>query len=377
LRLGKRYTGGPVIKKDFTSLSDAKDWFFGEGQSNKANPGAMTSLKKQAGASAFELSPSQIAEAAAAFRILGRADTLTEAVQYFVKHARPVGGVYAVQDAIDVLIKDKEAAGKGQRHLKGLRWNLERFSEDFPKAHLHEIRREQIEEWLEEEDFSPATRSNYLRDLSILYNFALTREWVAKTPLLGITKPTPSQGEVKILTPQDTAEFLHTAEQVAPEIVAALAIKFFAGLRTSELFSLDWTLVNDQITILAKTAKTRKRRVVTVSENLQEWLARYRGQSGSVSPRTHNAWHRRLEMIETAVTEKRKEASKKPKDCVFRLPSNCARHSFCSYHFAGHRNENLTAAEAGNSPNVIFSNYRALVQPVAASQYWKIVPSVQ
>jgi hypothetical protein len=50
------------------------------------------------------------------------------------------------------------------------------------------------------------------------------------------------------------------------------------------------------------------------------------------------------------------QSQKTRQDYNFRLPPNFARHSFCSYHYALHRNENLTAAEAGNSPNVIFSN---------------------
>lgn len=233
-----------------------------------------------------------------------------------------------------------------------------------------------IIEWLEEEDFGTTTRGNYLRDLSILYNFSLKREWVASIPLVGISRPTPGPGEIRILSPEDTTEFLSTAQKVAPEIVGPLAIKFFAGLRTSELFALDWTMVNaKQITVQAKTAKTRKRRVVTVSKNLKDWLAKFGEQSGPVTAHTHNAWHRRLEAIKEALNEERRTKIDVVEALEFRLPSNFARHSFCSYHYARHRNENLTAAEAGNSPKVIFSNYRELVSPETAAMYWKIAPN--
>src|SRR5579864_9153437 len=70
VRLGKRFTGGMAIKKDFSSLSDARDWFFGEAQARKASPGSALELKQKAGASAFALTPGQIAEAAAAIRTL-------------------------------------------------------------------------------------------------------------------------------------------------------------------------------------------------------------------------------------------------------------------------------------------------------------------
>lgn len=371
VRFGKRFTGGPTVRRDFPTLAKAKAWIFGEGQNQRANPGSMVALKKEAGASAFKLSAAQISEAAAAFKRLGEAGTLTEAVNYYLKHSRPVGGAYSLQEAIDALIKDKETAGKGQRHLKGLRWSLERFAQDFPKIQLHEVTRRHVEEWLGEEDFSTTTRRNYLRDLSILFNFALRRDWVAKTPLTGITKPTPGPSEIRILSPQDSAELMSTVRSVCPEIAVALAIKLFAGLRTSELFCLDWSKIGtNQITVDAKSSKTRARRVVTISRNLKAWLEMEGEKRGPVTGSQNNAWHRRLQHVEETMNLVRRQDGR----TEFRLPPNFARHSFCSYHYAFHRNENMTAAEAGNSPAVIFSNYREMVSPEEAARYWEIFP---
>lgn len=56
------------------------------------------------------------------------------------------------------------------------------------------------------------------------------------------------------------------------------------------------------------------------------------------------------------------------------LPINVLRHTFGSYHYALHRNENLTAAEMGNSPAVIFRHYRAVVKPDATAMFWNILP---
>lgn len=375
VRLGKRFTGGPIVKRDFSTIAEARDWIFGEGQKKRAEPGPMITLKQQAGASAFHLSAAQISEAAAAFRSLGEEGSLTEAVEYYLKHSRPIGGTFTIQEAIDTLIKDKEAAGKGERHLRGLRWNLERFSEDFPKLNLHEINRKHVEEWLEEEDFSTATRRNYIRDLSILFNFAIRREWIASMPLLGITKPTPGPGEIKILSPEEAAELMRLAEDCCPDVVAPLAIKLFAGLRTSELFALDWARVGkSQITIEAKSSKSRKRRSISISKNLQRWLEIYGGGTGSVTRATNNAWHRRLQHLEEmAKLARKKETTSTCGD--FRLPANFARHSFCSYHYAFYKNENLTAAEAGNSPKVIFSNYREMVSKETSRLFWNILPN--
>jgi hypothetical protein len=51
------------------------------------------------------------------------------------------------------------------------------------------------------------------------------------------------------------------------------------------------------------------------------------------------------------------------------------RHSFASYHLAKHRNENQTAQEMGNSPQMIYGHYRELVRPVDAEAFFAIVPA--
>ncbi len=50
------------------------------------------------------------------------------------------------------------------------------------------------------------------------------------------------------------------------------------------------------------------------------------------------------------------------------------RHSFASYHLVKHRNENHTAHEMGNSPQMIFAHYRELVRPADAEAFFGIVP---
>jgi hypothetical protein len=59
------------------------------------------------------------------------------------------------------------------------------------------------------------------------------------------------------------------------------------------------------------------------------------------------------------------------------VPRNALRHSFGSYHYALHKNENLTAAEMGNSPSMILRHYRAVVTPLAAKAYWQLSPASQ
>jgi len=50
------------------------------------------------------------------------------------------------------------------------------------------------------------------------------------------------------------------------------------------------------------------------------------------------------------------------------------RHSFCSYHLAKFKNKNETAYLAGNSPDIIDTNYKELVEPEDADAFWSLMP---
>ena len=53
---------------------------------------------------------------------------------------------------------------------------------------------------------------------------------------------------------------------------------------------------------------------------------------------------------------------------------NALRHSFISYRVAQTQNVAQTALEAGNSPQIIFSNYRELVKPADPVKWFAIEP---
>ena len=251
--------------------------------------------------------------------------SLSEAVRFAIRHCRPSGGTKSLQEAIDALIKTKAEAGRSARHLRGLRWNLERFADAQGKdKSVHEVQRHDVESWLNAQSFSFKTRANYLRDLGILFNFAVSRRWAVENPCGFIEKPSELDREVSTLTPEEASKLLAACPDA---FLPGVCLKLFAGLRTSELLSLDWREVSaSQITVRAAKAKTRQRRIVAISENLTAWLHPIRKPSGRVAPFLQNAWHRSLEAI--------------AESAGLTLPPNVLRHSFGSYDFPQHRNEN-------------------------------------
>jgi hypothetical protein len=53
---------------------------------------------------------------------------------------------------------------------------------------------------------------------------------------------------------------------------------------------------------------------------------------------------------------------------------NGLRHAFCTYHFALHANENLTAQQAGNSPAMLFKHYKGLAVRKEAKAWFALRP---
>jgi integrase len=77
---------------------------------------------------------------------------------------------------------------------------------------------------------------------------------------------------VSIFTPESIASLLKKADAT---LRPYLALGAFAGLRTAELQRMDWSEIDlDRgfITVAASKAKTRRRRLVPISDNLKLWL---------------------------------------------------------------------------------------------------------
>ena len=132
------------------------------------------------------------------------------------------------------------------------------------------MQRHDVESWLHAQSFSLKTRANYLRDLGILFNFAVARRWTAENPCAFIERPSELDREISALKPEEASKLL----AACPELFfPGVCLKLFGGLRTSELLSLDWSEVSaSEIVIRGARAKTRQKRIVAISENLAAWL---------------------------------------------------------------------------------------------------------
>jgi len=163
-----------------------------------------------------------------------------------------------------------------------------------------------------------------------------------------------------ILSPSDTAALLAAAPE---DIIPALVIGFFAGLRTAEIERLDWREIDLKrgfIEITAAKAKSSQRRLVEIQPNLRSWLQPLAKLSGPV--RLSEMRHKdRLNLARTSAG--------------IAWPANACRHSFASYHLALFQDAAKTALQLGHTNTaVLFQHYRELATPDEAKAYFAITP---
>jgi integrase len=291
--------------------------------------------------------------------------TLTDAVQFFLKHAKPAGGTKSVADAIKEFLVSKRKAGRRESYVRNLEFVLNCFKRDFQNQNVNDISRDDVESWLGRFD-NLTSRKNRIRDLSVLFEFCRRRDYCGSNPLRNIDKPTVTRERPQIFSVAEATALLVTAElhEEELELVPTLAIGLFAGLRIEELKKLDWSNVrldDKVIDIDESVAKTRQQRNVEMSDLLVTWLTPYRRAAGQVVPRGFR--NRKNKLLKLAG--------------VTKWPRNGLRHSFGSYHCAHFQNPNVTAFQMGHgSTDTLFKYYRNYrISRKDAEAYWKIAPA--
>jgi integrase len=310
---------------------------------------------------ALEMAAMQFAEAS---KILD-GGSLLEAVKFYAKHHPAKMPRKTPAEVTGELEKAKQADGMSRDYLKDLRLRLKRFSDYFP-CQLSEIAAPQIEDFLRSLELSGRSRNNYRRTIGTLLKFAQARRYLPKgeTEIDNVSRAKQAVGDIGIFTPKEMATLLESAD---PELIPFLAIGAFAGLRHAEIQRLEWDEVHllgdaeseGYIEVKAKKAKTASRRLVPVTENLRLWLLPYGLRTGNVSPYVNMTKQFLKHADSVGVTWKH----------------NALRHSFVSYRVAMIQNVAQVALEAGNSPRMVFDNYRALVTPNDANRWFEIIPA--
>jgi integrase len=285
-----------------------------------------------------------------------------EAARFYLKRNPTDLPSRTVKEVVDELLAVKAARGASERYLQDLRSRLSRFADAFQKP-VGEVLTQDIQAWFDTLKVSGRTMMNSRRALLTLWKFAISRGYVFKgeNVVADTEKVSSRNGKaVTIYTPPELAKLFAHAPA---DFVAPLALCAFAGLRSAEAERVDWQdmdLAGGFVTVAAEKSKTRSRRLVPVSPALRAWLTPRAKKAGSVWPHSHPYFY---EAQRTAATKAK-----------LKWKANALRHSWISYRLAELQDVNKVALEAGNSPGMIFSNYRELVKPADAKRWFAVRP---
>lgn len=286
--------------------------------------------------------------------------TVADATEFYVRHLEALERSCRIEELVERFLETKRADGIALRYERELRSRLGQFARAFAGRSVATLTTNEIDDWLRSLGRAPLTRNHSRRTLHVLFAYAVSRRYCPANPVTDIAKAKVVAPAVKILTPEQTARLLESADD---SLRPALAINAFAGLRPAEIARLDWKevrLEREYIEVTAAKSKTASRRLVKILPNLREWLKAAPERTGPVLP---------------ANSRKLTDAAR-VRAGLEEWPSNALRHGFGSYHLGKYKDAAALALEMGHTTTaMLFAHYREVVTPEEAERYWKIFPS--
>ncbi len=284
--------------------------------------------------------------------------TVQHAIEFYLEHLRAQADSISVEQAITELLSARKAAGRDEQYCRDMGLRLNRFARDHKGAIAASINTRVLDQWLASLNLAASSRNTYRRDLQTLFSFCEKHGYCPTNPAARTERATDIDQPPGILKPNEAMALLTASGN---DTLPYVAIGLFAGLRRSELQTLDWSevdLESGHIEVTAAKAKTKKRRLVPISENLAAWIGPLAALAGPVTP---NGLRKRFEAVRTRAG-------------ILVWPQNALRHSYGSYRLAQCHDAARVSLEMGNSPQIVFAHYRELVKPRDAERFWALAP---
>ena len=343
-----------VVPKAVSSTGQRQRKFFQELRGAEALVRSMAKQTSAAGRTLATLAPQDAARVARLIERAGGIDALDEALDGRTD-AQAVTERKTVEAVTTELIAVKKASGKRHSYTRKLVSHIENsFCAEFGRKVISTITGQQIEEWLYGGGWAPATQRSILIDVGTLFSFAVKREYILKSPIANVERPTLDEKAPGILSVYDCAALVKACAKHDRKLLPYLGLCLFAGVRPSEASRVTWDDVREDCVIInAKSSKTRDQRALDLTPSLQRCLVK----TGDLP--TVNSIKRM-----TAIREAAKLKA---------WPRDCLRHSFVTYAMPV-KGATWTVEQAGHSLSVSLKHYRSLVSKPKAEAFWAISP---
>ena len=267
-----------------------------------------------------------------------------------------------------------------EHHYNTSLW-LTEFGKTFPGHAVCDLAKAHLDTYMQKHSESaPKTRNERRGVVKMFLGWCVTKDYLPPTHRLleagGMKHEIADPETIDLYTTDELqAMLVRASKQPAPpkdgkeperdyrDLLPVVALAGLAGLRFKEITRLDWQDVlgrPDHIEVKAAKSKTRSRRLIPMCPALAAWLEPYRQRSGLVWPKGYDMLHEDFADLraELEVSDRR----------------NGLRHSFISAHFAAHSDENLTAAQAGNSPAMVHKHYKGLLTKKEGEAWFAVAP---
>jgi integrase len=180
-------------------------------------------------------------------------------------------------EALDMKINRKKIAAPYQEAMRALRNQVAQSG--LSKRQLSGINAVEIEEWLEDKDYSETTYNRVLRQLHTIFRYAVRQRYLPYNLIDGLEPFELGPRTVRVFSNQAIRDMLDNALKTDIQFVPYFAIGAFTGMRIAgELVKLQWSdihLDSKEIVVRAEISKTKDRRFLPITPNLEAWLRVY------------------------------------------------------------------------------------------------------
>ncbi len=260
------------------SLSGKRErYFYPTKEAALTEAAKLRERREEFGAKASAISPSLADQATAAAALLEPFGiTLLEAAQRVAEVEAARAASAKVGAALDAFEAAKE--GKSAKQRQSISQVAKKLRAAFSDRDLSTVTYQDISAHLDSWTTGAAAFNSKMRILTTFWRWAAKppRSWCKADALIHIERRETVSGDIGVLTPSQARRLMETAEANFPETVPAFAIALFTGMRANELQRLASSDISAEgITVPAISAKTKRRRFVSMPPPLASWLHAY------------------------------------------------------------------------------------------------------
>lgn len=241
-----------------------------------------------------------------------------------------------VENDVAMLLAQKKESGVRPMYLRELGYGLGQFCIEYGDYDIATIEDEHLRSWLSTRKVAASTKETLQRRLSALFSWAVRRQYITSNPVERLESVRGEKDDPEIFSNDQCKALVDAARQLDPGMLVLLTLALFMGLRPEECRRLDPEAINlgqRTITVSSRAAKTRNRRIVTMTEPAYRILVNYGQNEYKVN------WRKRFDVV-------------RMKAGIERWPKDVLRHTAAS-HFFNIYGLNKATEQLGHSADVM------------------------